>query len=326
MFQTGRGSREELGLPPFWLLQPGHPESTAGTRCQGMAAPSALTLAPWCHGGSSAPELTQKVAVDSQGWFCEVLELVSCRVNLPMTLRVKDCTDVTGSPGLSSVCADKLDAKNNLPSPTGTHIWERMRKEGWGAGMPICPWEQGLYCVVITGQRSAALTAPGALTSRVAPSPLLVTAGAVWLLPTGWRAGRATWAAWNAQGASATRSHRAARTSPLSLGQFSPRCSSPGAGVGTGHRGMGRVAARVPPPATADTNAPRHMERGAAAQCSKPAGLRTPCSAERCRHRGGNPVGCLRGQGDAHPLCGVRMCGHRAMAARTMTGTSPLNP
>lgn len=117
-----------------------------------MAAPTALTLAPWCHGGTSAPELTWKHADDGQGWFCEALELVSCKVNLVMTLWVKDYAGVTGSPGLSQVCADKLDAKNNLPSPTGTHIWERMRREGWGAGMPVCPWEQGLYWVVVTGE------------------------------------------------------------------------------------------------------------------------------------------------------------------------------
>lgn len=87
-----------------------------------MAAPSALTLAPWCHGGSSAPELTQNHVDDGQGRICEALKLVFCKVNLVMTLRVKDCTEVTGSPGLSEVFADKLDAKISLPSPTGTHI------------------------------------------------------------------------------------------------------------------------------------------------------------------------------------------------------------
>lgn len=54
-----------------------------------------------------------------------------------MTSWVKDCTDVTESPGLSSVFADKLDAKNNLPSHIGTHTWERMRKEEWGACLPL---------------------------------------------------------------------------------------------------------------------------------------------------------------------------------------------
>lgn len=59
-----------------------------------------------------------------------------------------------------------------------------------------------------------------------------------------------------------TRSQRAARTSSLYLGQFSPRCSSPGVGVGIGHRGMGRLAARVPPRHRADTNPSRHMVSG----------------------------------------------------------------
>lgn len=177
------------------------------------------------------------------------------------------------------------------------------------------------------------------------------------------------------------RSQRAARTSPLSWGQFSPGCSSPGVGVGTGHRGMGRLAARVPSPPTltqisqdtwlvaeipfislncvtsntaggrisvdlsywgwrvqnlaekiyharkiiAVVSAIYRREGQRRSVPSLPAS-RTPCSAERRRHRGENPVGYPRGQGDAHPLCGVRTCAHRAMAARTMTGTSPFNP
>lgn len=27
-----------------------------------------------------------------------------------------------------------------------------MKKEGWGAGMPVCPWEQGLCWAVTTGE------------------------------------------------------------------------------------------------------------------------------------------------------------------------------
>lgn len=271
-----------------------------------MAAPSALTLAPWCHGGSPAPELTRKYAGDGQGLVCEALELVFCKVNLVMTLRVKDCTGVTGSPGLSQVFADKLDAKNNLPSSIGTHIWERMRKEGWGAGMPVCPGSGGSAGLLPPASSNKICSQdpphpaqrrpgvcehyrrpPRAARRALHPLPAFHTPlysrsalrrahsprrshgqGGILIPPC--HSGGLSGCCPLAEGLAGPRRERgmlrgpqrAARTSPLYLGQFSPRCPSPRVGVGTGHRGMGRLAARVPPPATADTNPPRHTVSG----------------------------------------------------------------
>lgn len=96
------------------------------------------------------------------------------------------------------------------------------------------------HAAFLPGQRSAALTAPGALTGRVASEPLLVTGGAVWLL-RGWQ-GHV-----GGVGRSGSLRHPfpagCQDITPLFGAVLSPRCSCPGVAVGTGRRGTGRLTA-----------------------------------------------------------------------------------